>query len=100
MQEKIEKSLDHADPEIITWREFSDWFSREGEVRDQVHTAQLYEIGLTRIYENEPKSVHKLSKKRTEYRVDHLVTINVKKGLNLLFIVFENRVANFYDVDR
>ena len=67
-------------------------------MRDQVHTAKLYQIGLTRIYED--SKGHALSNKRTEYKVDHFVNIDVKPGLNLLFIVFENRVANFYDVDK
>jgi hypothetical protein len=67
--------LDHADPQIITWREFSEWFSMEGEVRDQVHSAQLYEIGLTRIYEEDDKQTHRLSKKRTEYKVEHFLPI-------------------------
>jgi hypothetical protein len=49
--QKVKSSLDHKHPNIITWREFISWFQKEGEVRENVHNAQLYKIGLTRIYE-------------------------------------------------
>ena len=38
-QQKIARALDHADPDVITWREFSIWFTKEGESRDKVHSA-------------------------------------------------------------
>lgn len=49
MATKFELSQDHVDPDYITWREFIEWFQREGEARDQVHNAQMYQIGLTRL---------------------------------------------------
>tara|TARA_B110000285_G_C14859233_1_gene483736 strand:+ start:257 stop:439 length:183 start_codon:yes stop_codon:yes gene_type:complete len=57
-------------------------------------------MGMTRIYEDEKKRQYSLTSKRTEYKVEHLVPIDGIPGLNLMFIVFENCVANFYDMNR
>jgi hypothetical protein len=54
---------------------------------------------MTRLYEDENKKEYGLTKKRTEYKVEHLVPIDIP-GLDLLFVVFENQVANFYDLNR
>ena len=35
--QKIVESLDHKDPKRITWTEFLDWFSQEGEIRMRIH---------------------------------------------------------------
>ena len=99
-QQKIQRALDHADPEVITWREFSAWFMKEGDSRDKVHSAQLYQMGMTRIYENERKKEYSLTTKRTEYKVRHITPIDGIPGLDLLFVVFENCVANIYDITR
>ena len=40
--DKVRASLDHKNPQIVTWGEFITWFQNEGEVRDNVHNAQLY----------------------------------------------------------
>jgi hypothetical protein len=56
-------------------------------------------MGMTRLYEDENKHEYSLTKKRTEYKVTHLVPVDLP-GLELMFVVFENSVANFYDVGR
>lgn len=57
-------------------------------------------MGMTRIYEDENKREYPLTEKRTEYKVDHIVPIDGIPGLDLLFVVFENCVANIYDINR
>lgn len=114
-------------PGVITWREFSMWFQLQGEARDKVHDAHLYHEGNTRMYEDKigaEKPVKReitefdellmakqgpliktapceylLTKKRTERKVKMVVPIESADKFNLLFIVFENQVANFYNVD-
>ena len=109
--QKVKRTLDHAHPDIVTWKDFISWFASQGEVRDKVHNAQLFKQGLTRIYqvtnieqadetEGAQDTEFKLYDKRTEYKVQSIIPCQVDKGLNLLFIVFDNQVANFYDVDR
>jgi len=39
---ELQLSLDHVQPDIITWNEFVEWFQLQVEVRDQVHNAQLF----------------------------------------------------------
>jgi hypothetical protein len=41
---------------------------------------------------------HKLSKTRTEFRIDHLVPIRVSAGLEVVLAVFETHQAQFLDV--
>lgn len=57
-------------------------------LRDQLHTAQIFEPGQTRFQEG---TTFKLSNKRVEPKIDMILPINfprVKK--NLLFIVLDN----------
>ena len=38
-------------PEVITWKEFLIWLQEQGNARDLVHNAQMYQVGLTRLEE-------------------------------------------------
>jgi hypothetical protein len=87
--------LDPKQPGRITWSEFIGWMDSEGLKRDKRHDAELYEKGLTRLVEGD---THKLSKTRTEFRIDHLVPIRVSAGLEVVLAVFETHQAQFLDV--
>ena len=52
----------------------------------------LNQVGMTRIEEGQTIS---LSNKRVEPKIEFLVPIKA----NLLFIVFENRIAKFFETD-
>lgn len=111
-----------AVPGRITWEEFVTWFFRKGTERQQLHDCQMYKQGVTRLYESKIPVAHKngrehegcrvhpdeaqmkaneylLTCKMTEHRVRHMLPITLFEGkLNLLLVVFENNVANFYDM--
>ena len=94
---EVEMALDHVHPENITWKEFQIWFQGEGEQRDLVNDAQLHQIGLTRI---EEELTYDLSKKRVEPKIELIIPITLSSpNANLLFIVFENRVAKFFNLE-
>lgn len=92
---ELEMALDHVHPENITWKEFQLWFQGEGEARDMVHDAQLHQIGMTRI---EEEQTYDLSKKRVEPKIEMMIPITLSNA-HLLFIVFENRLAKFFNLE-
>jgi hypothetical protein len=86
-------------PEVITWRELSGWFKRKGEVRDKFHSAQLYQIGMTRFYEDE--NMHEYSLTQEANRVQGHASISIDLlGMELMFVVFESSEINLYEVIR
>ena len=94
-ERKLITTLDHLHSNIITWKEFQDWFQLQGEIRDQVHNAQMFETGQTRIQEG---NTFQLSNKRVEPKIEIMLPIFSKKSdANLVFIVFENRKAIFFN---
>ena len=60
-----------------------------------VHDAQLHQIGMTRI---EEEQTYDLSKKRVEPKIELMIPISLTNA-NLLFIVFENRLAKFFNLE-
>lgn len=62
-------NLDHKDPDKITWTEFLEWFSNEGKIRDKIHNAKLYNMGVTRFTE---ENMYKLCEKKNDYKVEHM----------------------------
>ena len=48
-EERLQKNLDRMDFNTVTWREFHNFFQKQGELRDQLHTAQICDSGYSRI---------------------------------------------------
>ena len=96
----IEK-FDHKATDRVTWTEFLQFLTIEGNRREVVNDAQLYGLGVKRFIQ---KDRHRLlrtqeqteNQKVTEYFLEHLVYLRVGK-VNLLLAIFENNQARLYD---
>ena len=88
--------VDRKDPERITWCEFIEWLEAEGLKREKMHDAGLHQSGKTRIPGD--GVTYKLSKSRMEYKIDHMLPIQVTDEMNVLLVIFENDVAQFMDL--
>jgi len=90
---ELQLSLDHVQPDIITWNEFVEWFQLQVEVRDQVHNAQLFQLGQTRLV---PGKTCALWNRRVIPMIQHIIPISIP-NYDLLFVGFENRLACFFN---
>ena len=92
-ENKLYITIDRLSDNRLTWREFMEWFQRQGDVRDQVHTAQINQMGITRVSEGD--TFH-LTNKRVEPKVDIILPVYFKElKKHLIFMVFENKNAIF-----
>ena len=88
----LSTSLDRLEQDHITWKEFVEWFQDQGDTREQVHNAQMFHTGLTRMIEDKLVS---LTNKRVEPKIEMIIPMSLPKSQLVLFVVMENKTAYF-----
>lgn len=88
-------------PGYITWDDFTAWFQRLGEQRDNLHKAWHHQPEVTRLFEfflpNSIDSEYSLTHKIAKKDVELMLHFN-SSGHDIIFVVFENRTGSFFEL--